>query len=228
MSRRAILVTAGLASLAAGVLAVAALLTGTVDTPEPYVVQKGDTLFVIARDHGVTVDDLRRWNGIDGDLIEVGQVLWTWGPASTPRSARNAPQRPVAVGAIAGARTPPADGLQRPSPKRCLGGPVDVEGDLGFAASEGLSYDDAATAMGGFVHHVLPCIGDGVQPSETLRLRITVACSGVVDRVDVVDGGDWPASVATCVSETLEYAEFPAHGLPDGDSFDYPLRFTPG
>ncbi|MDP6935175.1 MAG: LysM peptidoglycan-binding domain-containing protein, partial [Myxococcota bacterium] len=40
-----------------------------------YVVVRGDTLFEIARDHGVTVEDLRSWNGLKGDLIEVGQVL---------------------------------------------------------------------------------------------------------------------------------------------------------
>ena len=40
-----------------------------------YEVARGDTLFVIAKAHGVTVDDLRRWNGIEGDRIEVGQVL---------------------------------------------------------------------------------------------------------------------------------------------------------
>ena len=102
MSRRVAVAIGAFASLAAGILAVAALVTGQVETPEPYVVQKGDTLFVIARDHGVTVDDLRRWNGIDGDLIEVGQVLWTWGPSNTPESARHARQRPVAVGALAG------------------------------------------------------------------------------------------------------------------------------
>ena len=36
---------------------------------------RGDTLFLIAKAHEVTVDELREWNGIEGDLIEVGQVL---------------------------------------------------------------------------------------------------------------------------------------------------------
>jgi len=230
MSRRTVLGFAAFTTLAAGVVAVAALVTGTVDTPEPYVVQKGDTLFVIARDHGVTVDQLREWNDIDGDLIEVGQLLWTWSPDGgarpTPGAAR--PDRPVAVGAVGSAGRAPREGLQRPRPKRCLGGPTDVEGDMGFAASEGLSYEEASSSMNRFVHHVLPCIGGDAQPAETLRLEITVACSGVVDGVEVLDAGDWPPSVAACVSDTLEYAEFPAHGLPDGDSFEYPLKFTPG
>jgi hypothetical protein len=80
--------------------------------------------------------------------------------------------------------------------------------------------------MGGFINHVVPCIG-GESPTQTLLLEITVACSGVVDGVEVLEQGDWPAEVASCVAETLSYAEFPAHDLPDGESFQYPLKFTP-
>ncbi|NNF58950.1 MAG: LysM peptidoglycan-binding domain-containing protein, partial [Rhodothermaceae bacterium] len=40
-----------------------------------YVVQAGDTLFRIATTHGMTVDELKRLNGLDSDLIEVGQSL---------------------------------------------------------------------------------------------------------------------------------------------------------
>jgi len=226
MSRRAILATVGIALTAAGALVLAALMTGHMETPQPYVVQRGDTLFVIARAHGVTVDELRAWNRIEGDLIEVGQVLWTWGPGLEP--AASSPERPVAVGALSGRATVDR-GLERPRPKRCMAGPTEVEEDDGMAASQGLSQGQAAMALDGFVHHVLPCLaGEGAQPAETLRLEITVACSGVVDGVEVLDAGDWPSSVAACVTDTLQFAEFPAHGLPDGDRFEYPLRFTPG
>lgn len=40
-----------------------------------HVVVKGDTLSEIAAAHEVTVDDLRRWNGIEGDTIRLGQTL---------------------------------------------------------------------------------------------------------------------------------------------------------
>ena len=39
------------------------------------VVQQGDVLGGIASRHGVTVDQLRSWNGLDGDLIRPGQEL---------------------------------------------------------------------------------------------------------------------------------------------------------
>ncbi|MEI7038261.1 LysM peptidoglycan-binding domain-containing protein [Fulvimonas yonginensis] len=40
-----------------------------------YKVAKGDTLFSIARKHGVAVDDLRAWNHLEGNQVKPGQVL---------------------------------------------------------------------------------------------------------------------------------------------------------
>ena len=41
-----------------------------------YIVQPGDTLWSIARQFGTTVEALRRANGLDGNLIWPGQVLY--------------------------------------------------------------------------------------------------------------------------------------------------------
>jgi membrane-bound lytic murein transglycosylase D len=40
-----------------------------------YRVQRGDSLYSIARRHGVKVEDIRRWNGLSGNMIHPGQVL---------------------------------------------------------------------------------------------------------------------------------------------------------
>ena len=40
-----------------------------------YTVQRGDTLSGIARDFGVSVDQIRDWNDLDSDFIREGQVL---------------------------------------------------------------------------------------------------------------------------------------------------------
>ncbi|NSP47076.1 LysM peptidoglycan-binding domain-containing protein, partial [Enterococcus faecalis] len=40
-----------------------------------YTVKSGDTLNKIAAQYGVSVANLRSWNGISGDLIFVGQKL---------------------------------------------------------------------------------------------------------------------------------------------------------
>ena len=50
-------------------------MVGCSDSPASYKVVRGDSLSVIARREGRSVAELRTWNGISGDLIEVGQVL---------------------------------------------------------------------------------------------------------------------------------------------------------
>jgi len=40
-----------------------------------YTVVSGDTLSKIAKKHSISVDDLRKWNGLHGDMLRVGQVL---------------------------------------------------------------------------------------------------------------------------------------------------------
>lgn len=51
-----------------------------------YRVRPGDTLYAIARRHGVTVQELRAWNGIAGSRIQVGDRLTIHQPA--PASAQ--------------------------------------------------------------------------------------------------------------------------------------------
>lgn len=45
------------------------------DTEVTYTVKKGDNLANIAASYGVTADDIRGWNGIEGNRIDVGQQL---------------------------------------------------------------------------------------------------------------------------------------------------------
>jgi hypothetical protein len=65
-----------------GMLAPVASAEQPAPTPTPdasagvYTVQSGDTLYSIARKHGVTVDDLQSWNNIpDKSQIKVGQKI---------------------------------------------------------------------------------------------------------------------------------------------------------
>lgn len=58
--------------LAAALLLVAETATAGEST---WTVQRGDTLSEIAARHDVTVEDLRRWNDLDDDVIRVGQQL---------------------------------------------------------------------------------------------------------------------------------------------------------
>ncbi len=201
------------------------------DRPTPITVERGDTLFLLAEEHAVTVDELRSWNGIEGDLIEVGQVLLIWrtpppaavqteAPHEQPRARSRRPRS-------SGSPAPGPPKLSMPAEKPCLAEPeLSGTADAEMVASQGLDAGEIRDAMSSFVHHTLSCIaGSGSSPSEALRLEITVACTGQVSDVTVLAGGDWPSEVAGCVTETLRYAPFPAHDLPGGESFEYPLRY---
>jgi lipoprotein NlpD len=72
-----------------------------------HVVQRGETLYSIALEHGVDYHDLARWNGLgDGTRISVGQRLRLSPPDATPQVAAvppkgvevgSAPQAPIGV-----------------------------------------------------------------------------------------------------------------------------------
>jgi hypothetical protein len=158
--------------------------------------------------------------------VASGVLLWRTRAPVEPEVAATAPE-PAPTAPRKKKRTAPAPaGLVRPEPKPCLG-TVEAEGEAGMAASEGLSYDEARASLNAFAPELVSCIGPDESPTGALLLRITVACTGLVDRVTVADRGDWSAEAAACVTDRLTYAGFPAHGLPDGDVIDWPLRYTP-
>jgi membrane-bound lytic murein transglycosylase D len=45
------------------------------ERPASHTVAKGETLFSIARQYGVSIDDLRRWNGLKGNKVQLGARL---------------------------------------------------------------------------------------------------------------------------------------------------------
>ena len=50
-------------------------LLGGVGSAAVHVVRPGETLYRISRQHGVSVDKVRKWNKLPDDIIEVGQKL---------------------------------------------------------------------------------------------------------------------------------------------------------
>ena len=47
----------------------------TVDTGDNYIVQSGDTLYSIAKKFNINVDELKRLNNLDNNMISIGQNL---------------------------------------------------------------------------------------------------------------------------------------------------------
>ncbi len=101
-------------------------------TPRPdgaiiHVVQRGETLYSIARRYGTTVEALRALNGIDSDnAIYVGQRLVIVPAATTPT-----PPPPTATPTSAAATTPTPSPTWPPSPETslCLSAYEDRNGD---------------------------------------------------------------------------------------------------
>jgi nucleoid-associated protein YgaU len=50
-------------------------MRGSMRSPAVHTVKPGETLYRISRQHGVTVDKVRKWNKLPDDIIEVGQKL---------------------------------------------------------------------------------------------------------------------------------------------------------
>jgi len=221
------------ATLTTAALAVGLGLLWIQDPEQPitYVVVKGDTLFEIAQAHEVTVDELRSWNGIEGDRIEIDQILEIW----PTRAAGTVTARPRPRGTPAPTRRPAPDpghaALKMPPAKPCLEGPaLDGQGgDAQMVASSGLSRAQVREAMQSFVGNTLVCLQDTeTAPERTLLLEITAGCDGRVSEIAVLDAGDWPEETSRCVTDILGYAPFPAHDLPAGETFQYPLTYRPG
>lgn len=216
---------AALTLVLVGFVGVGAVFAYQVLQPSPetvYVVVKGDTLFEIGQAHGVSVAELKQWNNLRSDTIEIGQQLII--------RTGTAPPTRHGTGRATSKRQPPPrvpTGRVRPTAKPCLAAPTgDDLGEEGFVGSNGLSEAQIREAMNAALPEVLPCIGEH-SPRESLDLEITVACTGLVDRIAVASSGDWPGPVAECVVSTLRAASFPNHDLPDGETFAYPLRFSP-
>ena len=133
-------------------LALCVALLGSVDARADRVVwrvQAGDMLSALAIRFGVTVDELRAWNGLEGDRILVGQELVVARDGSTPAapsapspaSASDSSGTPERVAAAEGARAP----RDRAERARRAQEPTPAEGEPTIA-SDATSADADATS----------------------------------------------------------------------------------
>jgi len=76
-----------------------------------YTVQSGDTLYSIAQRFGVSVEELQRWNGLEGTGLQVGQTLRVRPPRSAPQAgpAADVSEDSAAAPDAAPAEPPTAD-----------------------------------------------------------------------------------------------------------------------
>jgi hypothetical protein len=102
---------------------------------------------------------------------------------------------------------------------------LDVD-DVDIQGSKGLSAEQVRAPMKAF----LPSLGDcfsGPWPTAVVDLEITVACTGLVANVRVLDGDGLEPDVLNCMTGGLGRVAFPAHDISDGFSFQYPINVSP-
>ena len=207
-------------------------------TPEPieHTVVRGNTLGKLAKTHGVTVEQLQDWNDLDSDRIEVGQVLVvgkggdpiTQAPKPVVKASKPRKKRSKGGAVKASTVTSTASSLVMPPAKECLRGPTDADAqgtEAGFASSQGLSHGQVKAAMDKALLGLGACVSGG-WPVGRAELEITAGCDGRVSSVRIVGDGGLESGLLGCIQERLGYAEFPAHDLPDGETFGYPLVFS--
>ncbi|MEQ1568704.1 MAG: LysM peptidoglycan-binding domain-containing protein [Myxococcota bacterium] len=308
--------------------------------PSMVTVKSGDTLALLAKKNKVTVEDLRAWNGLNTDRIEVDQVLLVWMPAPKPVAPKApptlreklesawvaeapaepavappipaegspavTPEEPAPAEAPVEAEPPPprkivaierpalvslmglevgtdvdlsevAAGMERhdsvagdgglgdrslgtggeaddlelkqrqpiqlgpqipttpvalprvtkPAPKRCLAdGGATVISDNGTVSSTGLTVGQINASMGQISRYTVRCFPSGSKGTYGMVVALTVGCDGTVSNVFLVDSGVIPVNVTNCVTKTLAAAGFPAHGVPGGVEFEYPMKFS--
>ena len=116
-----------------------------------------------------------------------------------------------------------------PKPKPCLDGPDadELTSDDGYTGSKGIEPAVIKSTLDRFLPNINDCLLEhDTLPTTGLLLDFRVGCNGQVADIQVSSAGDWDSNLTDCVTGILRYTPFPAHALPDGERFSYPIRLS--
>lgn len=181
-------------------------------SPTPYEMVEGDTPARVAQRWGVSEVQVRNWNP-EVETASTGDLLYVFVPPGT---------EPVPLPKATVAK-PPRKHARR---SRCKAQRTDAaEGEI--VAAEGLSQGQIQAVVAKRLPRTLSCLPAGLNGEYQMIVEITVGCDGRVTNTYTVGAGALSPSTTRCVEKVFRGARFPAHDMPDGQSFQYPLTFTP-
>ena len=158
-------------------------------------------------------------------LIAIVAVVGATLVALRPPPEANSPSpagKAVGNGAPSKTVTP---GLSMPRAEACINMGTDpAEGE--FLMADGLNEAQIRAAMDPILPHALKCEPDEGVDMLRLRFGINVGCNGVVSNVWVDDDDGASERYVECVAAVLKHADFPAHDMPDGMDFEYPVSVS--
>jgi LysM repeat protein len=65
------------------------------DPRKQHIVEKGETMYAVSRKYGVTVEQIKQWNNLTADGLQLGQKLWVSAAVDSPANPQ--PKTDVAV-----------------------------------------------------------------------------------------------------------------------------------
>ncbi|MEZ4323044.1 MAG: LysM peptidoglycan-binding domain-containing protein [Myxococcota bacterium] len=116
--------------------------------------------------------------------------------------------------------------LSMPAAKRCESQRAKAVGEDGMYAGDGLSSAEIKSSLSRTLGTTRRCMPPGTKGKFQVIVELKVGCNGRVSNVYTINGGGAPGSVTACIEKVLSYTAFPAHDIPDGQSFQYPINYN--
>lgn len=176
-------------------------------SPTRYLLEPDDTLAGVAERWGVSEEDLASWNPGFADLEPGSVVLLHVPPGTTPREA------PAPTPAPRGRRSTPRS--------RCKA----IRGDGDMVAAKGLSSGQIQGTIRKRFGRLSRCVPSSLSGTYEAIVEIDVGCDGRVTNTYTISPGALSGNTMRCIERVFRSTRFPAHDMPDGMSFQYPLTF---
>jgi hypothetical protein len=116
--------------------------------------------------------------------------------------------------------------LRMPAAKSCKAQGTRALGDDDMDAGAGLSNSAIKSSIGRVLGTTRRCMPSGTSGRFQVIVELKVGCDGRVKNAYTINGGGAPSAVTDCIESVLSHASFPAHDLPSGQSFQYPINYN--